>query len=300
MINYSIIIPHFSNGTTTLLERAVASIPERGDIEVLVIDNSLRKIEKDLFQVRKNVIILYSDNAKRAGGARNVGLDNAKGKWILFLDADDFLLPLTFDFCDEYLGSGYDIIFFKMTSCYSDTLYPANRHEPYAKSIEKCCSTNDFSALRYQYSSPCAKMIRKSIVDQNYLRYDEMYCAEDVGFNLQIGLKANAVCADLREIYCATVTQGSLTNEISLQSVKATLESELRRNQLLKQNNLKQYRGSHMHTLLLSARFGFKIFFKCVSKVVQSGDLFVGWTRWFGTSLKLLLKQNNNQYKVKK
>lgn len=73
MINYSVVIPHFSKNGTAFLERSVYLIPERDDIEVLVVDNSLSPIDPHLFKGRINTFILYSDNKYGAGGARNLG-----------------------------------------------------------------------------------------------------------------------------------------------------------------------------------------------------------------------------------
>ena len=52
MIYFSVIIPHFTKSSTALLERAVASVPEREDVEVLVVDNSPNQIDRHLFNHR--------------------------------------------------------------------------------------------------------------------------------------------------------------------------------------------------------------------------------------------------------
>lgn len=56
--NYSVIIPHFTrDGNIEALRRAVDSVPERKDIQVFVIDNSINPIPKNLFEDRLNVSI---------------------------------------------------------------------------------------------------------------------------------------------------------------------------------------------------------------------------------------------------
>ena len=80
---FSVIIPH--KDCIALLYRAVDSIPDSLDIQILIIDNSISPIPSDLFKRnRKNVEIFYSDPQLGAGGARNTGLRYAKGKWLLF------------------------------------------------------------------------------------------------------------------------------------------------------------------------------------------------------------------------
>lgn len=285
MYNYSVIIPHYTkDGDTNLLSRAVSSIPQRDDIQVLIVDNSPIQINGSIFPNIKNVEILYSDNTKGAGCARNVGIKNAKGKWLLFLDADDFFTKKAFEIFDDYLESNFDIIFFRMTSCYSDTLEPASRHGIYAKMVEDFILNKNDYELRYQFPSPCSKMIKTELVKANKIAYDEVYASNDVIFGLKIGIVAQTISADNRIVYCATVVKGSLTNEISLKNIESRFYVNIRKNKILKQNGLKKTE-SVMYFIISSLRFGVRPFFKLLMKALLAGDLFVGWNRWMKTFL---------------
>src|SRR5699024_3665852 len=101
---------------------------------------------------------------KGAGRARNVGLKHASGKWLLFLDADDFFTEGAFDVLYKHISSSHDIIFFRMTSCYSDTFEEAERHESYCEKIDDYFSTKNEYELRCKFASPWAKMIRSQLV----------------------------------------------------------------------------------------------------------------------------------------
>lgn len=64
--------------------------------EIIVVDDKSNdgslKIVKKIFKGRKNCKLLKTDiNTVGAGNARNCGLKNSKGKYIYFLDSDDFL-----------------------------------------------------------------------------------------------------------------------------------------------------------------------------------------------------------------
>ena len=90
---FSIIIPNYNK--EDYVEETLNSIFNQTykNYEVIVIDdassdNSIEKIKK--FDVR-----LFHTNRKMAGGARNVGLDNATGDYILFLDSDDYFTTPT-------------------------------------------------------------------------------------------------------------------------------------------------------------------------------------------------------------
>ena len=176
---FFVIIPHFTKSDTLLLERAVASVPDREDIEVLVVDNSPNKIDRHLFNHRSNVRILFSDNTKGCGHARNVGMEQAKGVWMLFLDADDFFTERAFQVFDSYRDAKFDVIFFKMTSCYSDTLKPAHRHELYIEKIDKFLKDGDEYALRYRWSPAWSRMVKAILVKTNDMWWEEVPASED-------------------------------------------------------------------------------------------------------------------------
>ena len=90
---FSIIIPNYNKGQ--YIEDTLNSIFNQTykNFEVILIDdgstdNSLEVIKN--FDVR-----LFHTKRKMAGGARNVGIDNATGDYLLFLDSDDYFTSPT-------------------------------------------------------------------------------------------------------------------------------------------------------------------------------------------------------------
>ena len=297
LYNISIIIPHYTRSTTALLVRAVNSIPIDKSLQVLIIDNSPVKIDKNLFANRGNVEILYSDNTKGAGHARNVGLDKSEGKWLLFLDADDFFVDKTFDLLKEFYDSTDDIIFFRMTSCFSDTLEKAERHKVYDNIIDNYFETNNEHELRCFYPSPCGKLVKTKFVKENSIYFDEVLASNDEMFALKIGLAAKNIHVDSRIIYCATVQKASLTNVISLQNIESRFDVSLRKNKMMKAHGFKK-ESSVMYFIISSMKYGITPFFNLFYRALKAGDLFVGYNRW----LKTLLKRPhliNKKYKIK-
>ena len=66
------------------------------EYEILIIDDespdqSVDLIKKQFYNIPSIKII--SQKNKGLGGARNTGIKNASGEYLLFLDSDDFLLP---------------------------------------------------------------------------------------------------------------------------------------------------------------------------------------------------------------
>ncbi|MGB4205614.1 MAG: glycosyltransferase [Bacteroidales bacterium] len=292
-ITISIIIPHYTKTDTLLLERAVGSIPDNKDIQVIVVDNSPISIDKNLFDKRSNVEIYYSDKTKGAGHARNIGLQHAKGIWLLFLDADDFFTDDAFDLLEKYLKRDKDIVFFKMTSVYSDTMEPATRHEHYEAVIDKYLKDKDEYHLKTQWPSPCGKLVSNELVKRNNIIFDEVPASNDVMFGLKIGLTAKKIAADSNYIYCITVEKGSLTNTISLKHIESRFDTNIRKNQMLKEHGYKKT-NSVMIFIIQSIKYGPVPFIRLFFKALWTGNLFVGYQNWLKTLVSLKYRKNKN------
>ena len=126
---YSVIIPHYNS--PDLLVRCLASIPEREDIQVIIVDDCSDPKKADFAHLpgrtRPYTEIYRTPKGGSAGRARNVALEYAKGKWLLFADADDYFEKNAWDILDAYADKEADIVFFGTTSRISDTGELANR-----------------------------------------------------------------------------------------------------------------------------------------------------------------------------
>lgn len=94
----SIIIPAYNAECT--ISKAIESSYEffkRFHVEVIVVDdNSNDKttaIVELMAKASCNITLCHSHNNSGAGVARNIGISKAQGKYIAFLDADDYYLP---------------------------------------------------------------------------------------------------------------------------------------------------------------------------------------------------------------
>ncbi len=97
-MKYSIIIPHYNR--PDLIVKTIESFKNLKDKEILIIDDvsteeNLNRLENNINKLNfKNEINLIKSNTKLyLPGARNKGLDLAKGDWIYFIDDDDEVTP---------------------------------------------------------------------------------------------------------------------------------------------------------------------------------------------------------------
>jgi len=94
-LDVSVIIPVFNRGRR--LEKAVVSVLEQEgvDFELIVVDDGSTEPAEDVFRQvedRGHTVIRCSRN-RGPGAARNTGVRQAKGRWLSFLDSDDYWLP---------------------------------------------------------------------------------------------------------------------------------------------------------------------------------------------------------------
>lgn len=104
--------------------RCLKSIPVCEDIQVIVVDDyspdANTYLERYPELSRSYIEFIRAPKNGGAGYARNIGLEQAKGKWIMFADADDFFVDKMYDIISSHVESDADVIFFPKKAVYSD------------------------------------------------------------------------------------------------------------------------------------------------------------------------------------
>ena len=112
---YSVIIPAYNAART--LPRCLNSLcPQlRDDVELLLIDDGSTDDTGAVCQSyaeRHPQIRIFSKENGGVSSARNVGLENARGEYILFVDADDAVREDYFSVLDEALADRPELLLF--------------------------------------------------------------------------------------------------------------------------------------------------------------------------------------------
>jgi glycosyltransferase involved in cell wall biosynthesis len=216
MLNYTIIIPH--KNIPHLLERCLKSIPQRNDLQIIVVDDNS---DKDIPRLKElegqfpNVEFVFAknENGRRgAGYARNLGLERAEGKWLIFADADDFFLPDFEKALDEYKDDENEIIYFYVTSVNSDTLQPANRSDPTNNLLKKIQQSNDWD-IALRMDAVWAKFIKRTLINEHAILFQEVIGPDDVIFSCKSTVAATKKILSDYELYCVTERQSSLMTD---------------------------------------------------------------------------------------
>lgn len=185
MYYYSLIIPH--HGNAAQLQRLLDSIPQREDMEVITVEDKERR---------------------GAGWARNQGLRQARGTYILFADSDDWFLPEIDEVLDEARKSDADIIYFNATAVEETTGKPSRRADRLNWIMRQEDDKREF-LLRHTFTEPWCHIIRKSIIDRHQLCFDETPILNDVTFTTQVGYYAERVTVLNSTAYCVCNRKGS-------------------------------------------------------------------------------------------
>lgn len=217
MINYSIIIPH--KNTPALLQRCLDSIPRRDDVQIIVVDDNSdpAKVDFDYFPGLSDsrVEVFFTKEGKGAGYARNVGVNHAKGEWLIFADADDWYLDNLSEVMDKYVDSQYDMLIFRQKR----VDIKGNAKEcKYDKMFDDALITGIFDNIKYFYACPIARFIKRKLVECNQIKFQQVRYSNDVMFSLKVSLAAKRIDVIDEQIYCVFESGNSLTRNNHLRN----------------------------------------------------------------------------------
>ena len=207
--NYSFIIPH--KNCPDLLQRCVDSIPEREDVQIIVIDdNSDADKKPSIDRKGVEVILLDAEHSKGAGRARNVGLERAKGKWLLFADSDDSYLHGFINILDQYKDVDFDVLYFNSIHMDSKTNKPLNRYGFQERIDNYNGSKDDIDYIRFMSHVPWNKMVSRKFVIENNISFEEVPNGNDLFFSLQVGYMSEIRKVEKSFVYNYYTNENSL------------------------------------------------------------------------------------------
>lgn len=203
-IIYSIIIPH--KNCPQLLQRCLDSIPHREDTQIIVVDDNSDQDKVDFKNfpglTRPNTEVYFEKVGKGAGYSRNVGMLHAKGKWLMFADADDTFTDCLNDILDKYKNDDHhDMVilnaqrvneFGEVKSNFSLNRYIANyrRNRIYSEKV-----------VRYGFWTPWSRMVKRKMVEDNSIRYEEIPVGNDMMFCLNCSKFSKYLAVEEHPVY---------------------------------------------------------------------------------------------------
>lgn len=191
----SVVVPVYKVENT--LPRCLDSIlaQTNGDFEAVVVNDGSPdrsgRIAMDYARQDARVRVFHQDNAG-VSAARNRGLEEARGDFVLFCDSDDAMLPEYFSGLLAPMADGVDLVMTGFENIVSGGGAVISRiHTPSfvgrRDSLEMLRMLYDSTSdHRYVTPMPFGKLFRREIVMTNNIRFPPgMHPIEDLCFNLQ-------------------------------------------------------------------------------------------------------------------
>ena len=189
---FSIIIPIYNK--ERYISKCLCSINEQTfcSFEVIIInDGSTDNSQAILDQISDERFHVISINNQGVSNARNIGLDHAKGEYILFIDADDYISVSYLQTIYETLGNDrVDILIFGLQKVYGNNHIRTLIPQFSGKVTNREFIDSYMSAFEKQdgiYGYVCNKTIKRSFISKHNIRFcTDIKQAEDLYFWLDV------------------------------------------------------------------------------------------------------------------
>lgn len=195
----SVIVPVYN--VEGYLERCYQSINMQKikDIELIFVnDNStdgslevLRKLSKN----DKRIIIINKtkDDVQGAGSSRNIGIEASRGRYLYFMDADDYLSEAAFEVFKKNVElNPCQVLLFGFTAVVDDTFskifesdFVSDNYFSFAKSNEKLSTISKIYFSNNLYAVWNKVYLREFIVKKN-IKFPNTRTAQDALFNIDV------------------------------------------------------------------------------------------------------------------
>lgn len=213
MKELSIIIPIYNveKYIRSCLDSVYRQNIDHNHFEVVVIDDespdNSRFIVEEYAKDKDNIIIISQKN-KGLGGARNTGIEQAQGKYLLFLDSDDYYLDNTLGMLiNQCVQLSVDVLEFGAQGVNEDGKIT------YSKIFTNSgiYSGVDYYSKTNCMDSACNKIyLREFLISHNLFFLERIYI-EDYEFNTRVFLKAKRFASTSLLVACFFQNQSSIT-----------------------------------------------------------------------------------------
>lgn len=227
----SVIIPVYN--AEKYLERCLDSVLNSRfrDLEIILVNDGSTDGSPALcsrYAEREPRIRLITQKNQGVSAARNRGIDEARGEWILFLDADDFITDdfLSMTAAEEYKEQDLLLFLFALHGTSAPSSSPKRTSEK-KKIRKKEHPENGGSApltfrdgemlslisrilvprplpgnLSPDFRTPCARAYKRELLNRYSIRFSpEIKIGEDLLFNLEYQLKAKSCTLIPKTVY---------------------------------------------------------------------------------------------------
>lgn len=235
---FSIIIPIYNS--EKFLSPCIDSILVQSftDFELLLVDDGSKdksgEICDEYAKKDSRIRVFHKENGGTAS-ARNLGIEEAHGDYLHFVDADDFVLMGAYEYLNTVIHeySNPDIICFKNRRDQAGVAEFGNEGERFYKDIHQGLKKESF------LSTVWCKLFRREFVLNTGVRFYPVIYVEDVDFVWNILRHEGSLLVSSAVLYSYSTTPTGFVNNRAIEHVRKTVDSFLLLNTHLKDYSTK-------------------------------------------------------------
>ena len=169
-----------------------------------VINRCIREYEGEAYEakVRPKFRLISQENTGQ-GGARNRGIIEAKGEYLVFLDQDDYIR-------DDYLGRLLEVI--EKTG--ADLVISGYEHVTSAREVKEHVELVNNEWCRFMNITPWGKIYRRAFVVDKGIRFLPVPLGEDIYFNVLCYSSTDKVAYTNYVGYQWVINEASVSNTV--------------------------------------------------------------------------------------
>ena len=218
----SIIIPIYN--VEKYLRQCVDSVVSQtyNNTEIILVDDGSQDNSSNICEELANEYNRIKVFHKKNGGlsdARNYGLCNSTGDFVIFLDSDDYWLDSTFlqSIFEDNSYCSADIIYFDRVSFRDGSEAPEIGYS----SLSAINVMEKDAAIEYLVKndsfiiSACTKFIRRSILVENEIFFEVGRLSEDFDWTMRVVMASNYFCGFDKKVYAYRLRKGSITHSFN-------------------------------------------------------------------------------------
>ena len=190
MADISIIIPAYN--AEKYIKKCLDSLIKqtKKEIEIIVINDGSKDNTEELIKSYTDSRIKYYKNTNHGiGYSRNYGIEKAKGKYIMFLDSDDYVEK---DICEKLYNKARNDDLDVVICDFFKEFENGNIEEIHTNDF-KNSSLKDNPEIITEYLSPWAKLYSTKLLKDNNIKFVENLKYEDAPFVIEALDKAKKI-----------------------------------------------------------------------------------------------------------
>ena len=202
MVKVSVIVPAYNEEKR--IERCLKSLLNQtyNDYEIIVVnDGSTDDTMKVLSKYKNKITIIDKENGCQ-GSARNLGIKKAKGKYLTFVDSDDYIAPNML----EELAETAEKKMSDIVAC--DIFKVIDDKNIYYNNLTNFTNDNVINFM-LSHPGPVARLYKKSLFINNNLFFIENAIYEDLGVIPLLGIYVKNVSYVNKPLYYYVIRSGS-------------------------------------------------------------------------------------------